>query len=102
MNCCLCRSREEWDGLRLSVFSRLQMIRGQFYQKGMSTHKSSPPPIPWGSKLTGFILESNLLLGLSFHFLNAVQANAMSTTPDATAMMMMNVVLGRPPIFSSL
>ena len=60
-------------------------------------HKSSSARLR-GAKSTGFILASNLPLGLNFHFLNAVHANAINSTADATAMMMMNVVFGSPPI----
>ena len=66
----------------------------------METYKSSSARFR-GAKSTGFILASNLPLGRNFHFLNAVQASAINNTLDATAIMMINVVLGSPPILVS-
>jgi len=51
-----------------------------------------------GEKSIGFILESNLLLGRSFHFRKAVQLTALSPTTAATTTMATIVVLLIPDL----
>ena len=48
----------------------------------------------------GRIFSSNFLLGLNFHFLNTVHPAPIRATTAATTMMMINVVLLSPAIFS--
>jgi hypothetical protein len=59
-----------------------------------ATHKSSSTPC--GPKSIGFIFLSNLPLGLSFHFLNAVHPIAASPTTLATTTIAMSAGLLSP------
>jgi len=59
-------------------------------------------PSFWGEKSIGFILESNRLLGRSFHFLKAVKPIAASPTTTATTMIAIRVVLLIPDVVVEL